>query len=99
MALMKSEVQESRWMLVFWDNGDQRLITFTMPKKTCTILELLDRLKIQVDVNSKVEFIESKGSVIHHIVKMGRYAGADITNMIRAAEHHVLNHQQIKVEK
>lgn len=38
-----SEPQSAK-MLIFLQNGEQRLITFTLPKESCTLQEVLEQV-------------------------------------------------------
>lgn len=82
--------RESAKMLVILDNGEQRLITFTLPKETCTVQELLDQVGIEVGADSNIECIENPSSEIDYIVKVGRFASREDTMaMTKAAENHI----------
>lgn len=99
IALKELEVNESESakMLVILDNGEQRLITFTLPKETCTVQELLDQVGIKVDIDSPIECIENSGKEIDYIVKVGHCRAAmDTAAMTKAAENHVRQQQQQK---
>lgn len=86
--------RESAKMLVILDNGEQRLITFTLPKETCTVQELLDQVGIQVGADSNIECIENPGSEIDYIVKVGNFATTrDTAAMTKAAENHIRQQQ------
>lgn len=37
---------QSAKMLIFLQNGEQRLITFTLPKESCTLQEVLEQASI-----------------------------------------------------
>ena len=96
IALKELEVNEceSAKMLVILDNGEQRLITFTLPKETCTVQELLDQVGIKVDIDSPIECIENSGKEIDYIVKVGHCRAAmDTAAMTKAAENHVRQQQ------
>lgn len=81
--------RESAKMLVLLDNGEQRLITFTLPKETCTVQELLDQVGIQVGADSNIECIENTGSEIDYIVKVGNFTARDTVALTKAAEIHI----------
>jgi hypothetical protein len=95
-GVMEIEVaeRESAKMLVILDNGEQRLITFTLPKETCTVQELLDQVGIHVGADSNIECIENPGSEIDYIVKVGNFATRDTALMTKAAENHIRQQQQ-----
>lgn len=42
-----SEPQSAK-MLIFLQNGEQRLITFTLPKESCTLQEVLEQVCPQI---------------------------------------------------
>lgn len=94
-GIQEVEVQEreSAKMLVILDNGEQRLITFTLPKETCTVQELLDQVGITVGADSNIECIENPGSEIDYIVKVGNFASRDTAAMTKAAENHIRQQQ------
>lgn len=81
--------RESAKMLVILDNGEQRLITFTLPRETCTVQELLDQVGIEIGAESNIECIENPGSEIDYIVKVGNFGSRDTTEMTKAAENHI----------
>lgn len=94
---LESEVaeRESAKMLVILDNGEQRLITFTLPKETCTVQELLDQVGIKVGADSNIECIENPGSEIDYIVRqVGNFASRDTAAMTKAAENHIRQQQR-----
>lgn len=90
---LEAQERESAKMLVILDNGEQRLITFTLPKETCTVQELLDQVGIQVGADSNIECIENPGSEIDYIVKVGNFASRDTAAMTKAAENHIRQQQ------
>jgi len=90
--------RESVNMLVIFDNGEQRLITFTLLKKTCTVQELLDQVGIQVGGDSKVKRIENFGSEIDYIVTVGNIATRDTAAITKAAEIHILRNKLKNLE-
>lgn len=91
---LEVQERESAKMLVILDNGEQRLITFTLPKETCTVQELLDQVGIHVGADSNIECIENPGSEIDYIVKVGNFASRDTAAMTKAAENHIRQQQQ-----
>lgn len=87
--------RESAKMLVILENGEQRLITFTLPKETCTVQELLEQVNIRVEPQQDIECISNPGGSIDYIVKVGRnkHHGMEAAATIKAAEN-VLRHQE-----
>jgi hypothetical protein len=64
--------QKSSKMLVILDSGEQRLITYTLPRRTCTVQELLEQVDIRLDKDSDIECIANPGGQIDYIVMVGQ---------------------------
>lgn len=47
----QSEMQSAK-MLIFLQNGEQRLITFTLPKESCTLQEVLEQVCTLTNVSN-----------------------------------------------
>lgn len=96
-SITQPEERESAKMLVMLSNGEQRLITFTLPKESCTVQELLDQVGINVGTDS-IECIENHDSKIDYVVKIGNFASkTDTFDMAKAAENaenHIKQRQQ-----
>lgn len=61
-------------MFVLLENGEQRLITFMLPKATCTVKELLLQVGIEVTDDTNLDCIENpKESEIKFFVKVGNF--------------------------
>lgn len=58
-----NEPQSAR-MLVVLQSGEKRLITFTLPKESCTVQELLEQVCVQLV--SKISVKEIKSSKRYH---------------------------------
>jgi hypothetical protein len=93
--------RESAKMLVILSNGEQRLITFTLPKETCTVQELLDQVGINVGPDSNLECIENHDSEIDYVVKVGNFSSKPDTFAIatKAAEIHIKQRNQLQQQQ
>lgn len=59
-------------MLVSLENGEQRLITFTVPKETCTVQDLLEQVGVPFNADTKIECVTNTGiSDIDYVVTVG----------------------------
>lgn len=63
--------EDSIRMLVLMANGEQRLITFTMPKEQCTIQEILEQVGVQFEPDTKIECTETNAGGINYVVTVG----------------------------
>lgn len=80
--------KEEGKMLVILRNNEQRLITFKVPKGTCTVQDLLDQVGIETRDENNVECIENSGLDIDYIVKVGKE--------IKGVENHIHRQQIMK---
>lgn len=96
-SINRPHPRESAKMLVILNNGEQRLITFTLPKESCTVQELLDQVGIKVGDES-IECIENHDSKIDYVVKIGNTASKteayDMAKAAENAENHIKQRQQ-----
>ncbi|XP_058066162.1 uncharacterized protein LOC131215783 [Anopheles bellator] len=84
--------RESARMLVILQSGEQRLITFTLPKESCTVQELLEQVGVQYSPDSNIKCIANLGGEIDYIVCVG--LDTEETNeVIKQAENTIKNHQ------
>lgn len=52
---------QSAKMLIFLQNGEQRLITFTLPKESCTLQEVLEQVSFWINQSyNKISLYERK---------------------------------------
>ncbi|KAK5646103.1 hypothetical protein RI129_004567 [Pyrocoelia pectoralis] len=65
------EYSDSIRMLVLLENGEQRLITFTLPKEACTIQEILDQVGVTFHPDTKIECTETNNCGINYLVVVG----------------------------
>ncbi|XP_056631057.1 uncharacterized protein LOC130441410 isoform X1 [Diorhabda sublineata] len=61
-------------MLVLLENGEQRLITFTLPKEPCTIQEILEQVNVPFQADTRIQVIETNSNGINYIVTVGNVA-------------------------
>lgn len=66
------EYSDSIRMLILLANGEQRLITFTLPKEQCTIHEILEQVGVQFNNETKIECVEMHNfNGINYVVTVG----------------------------
>lgn len=58
-------------MLVVLPDGEQRLITFTLPKEACTIHEILEQVDVQVTPETNITVTEYGNCGLHYLVTVG----------------------------
>ncbi|CAH1953623.1 unnamed protein product [Acanthoscelides obtectus] len=68
---MTEEFSDSIRMLVLLENGEQRLITFTLPKEACTILEILEQVNVPFQAETNIQVTEANSNGINYIVTVG----------------------------
>lgn len=59
----ESKERESAKMLVILQSGEQRLITFTLPKECCTVQELLEQVGVPFSADSNIQCISNPGEL------------------------------------
>ncbi|XP_017778896.1 PREDICTED: sentrin-specific protease 6-like isoform X2 [Nicrophorus vespilloides] len=72
------EFQNSIRMFVIHESGEQRLITFTMPKEDCTIQEILEQVGVPIAANTKIAISETNADGINLVVSVGIPVDDDI---------------------
>ncbi|KAL1378285.1 hypothetical protein pipiens_015681 [Culex pipiens pipiens] len=87
------EPRESAKMLVILQSGEQRLITFTLPKESCTVQELLEQVGVQFSPDSNIQCISNPGGDIDYIVTVG-VTMKETNEYLKAAENTIKNQQQ-----
>ncbi|XP_018569684.1 uncharacterized protein LOC108909755 isoform X2 [Anoplophora glabripennis] len=65
------EFSDSIRMLVLLENGEQRLITFTLPKEACTIQEILEQVNVPFRNDTDIQVTEANTNGINYIVTVG----------------------------
>lgn len=68
---ISEEFSDSIRMLVLLENGEQRLITFTLPKEACTIQEILEQVSVPFQSNTNIQVTEANSNGINYIVTVG----------------------------
>ncbi|CAH0556439.1 unnamed protein product [Brassicogethes aeneus] len=68
---VSEEFSDSIRMLVLLDNGEQRLITFTLPKEACTIQEILEQVNVPFQHDTNIQVTEANTNGINYIVTVG----------------------------
>lgn len=58
-------------MLVLLENGEQRLITFTLPKEACTIQEILEQVGVPFTKDTPIQVSEANTYGINYIAAVG----------------------------
>uniref|UniRef100_A0A182TAE2 Uncharacterized protein n=1 Tax=Anopheles maculatus TaxID=74869 RepID=A0A182TAE2_9DIPT len=100
-----TEFRESARMLVILQSGEQRLITFTLPKESCTVQDLLEQVQVQYSPDSNIQCISNPGGDVDYIVTVG-IGESETAEVIRQAEitlrsqsiqlhHHTLQSQPL----
>ncbi|XP_049821770.1 uncharacterized protein LOC109596804 isoform X3 [Aethina tumida] len=68
---ISKEYSDSIRMLVLLANGEQRLITFTLPKEACTIQEILEQVNVPFQHDTRIQVSEVNSNGINYIVCVG----------------------------
>lgn len=58
-------------MLILHTNGEQRLITFSLPNQACTIQEILDQVEVPLTPETLIEVTETNTNGINYVVTIG----------------------------
>ncbi|KAG7299477.1 hypothetical protein JYU34_016438 [Plutella xylostella] len=62
---------QSAKMLIFLQNGEQRLITFTLPKESCTLQEVLEQVNVPFSEDTHIQCMQNTSSEIDYFVSVG----------------------------
>ncbi|KAK9879547.1 hypothetical protein WA026_006617 [Henosepilachna vigintioctopunctata] len=68
---VSEEYSDSIRMLVMLANGEQRLITFTLPNQACTIQEILEQVGVPLQPDTPIEVSEANSNGINYMVTVG----------------------------
>lgn len=79
--------QKSARMLVILQNGEQRLITFTLPKESCTVQELLEQVGVPFSADTSIQCIPNPGANIDYLVTVGVSCTEPPSEIIQAAQN------------
>lgn len=74
------EFSDSIRMLVLLENGEQRLITFTLPKEACTIQEILEQVNVPFTPETNIQVTEANTNGINYIVTVGNVSNIGYAN-------------------
>ncbi|XP_044266946.1 uncharacterized protein LOC123012840 isoform X2 [Tribolium madens] len=74
-APKSEEYSDSIRMLVLLDNGEQRLITFTLPKEACTIQEILEQVGVPFTKDTPIQVSEANSNGLNYLVAVGNVPG------------------------
>lgn len=88
------EVRESAKMLIVLENGEQRLITFTLPKESCTVQELLEQIGIPFEADTNIHCLAKPGHNIDYLVTVGVNMTENPNEIVTAAENSLQMKQQ-----
>ncbi|XP_037905145.1 protein split ends isoform X3 [Hermetia illucens] len=81
------DTQKSARMLVILSNGEQRLITFTLPRESCTVQELLEQVGVPFTPKTSIQCVPNPGASIDYIVTVGISVQESVTELASAAEN------------
>lgn len=90
----EAQERESAKMLVILKSGEQRLITFTLPKECCTVQELLEQVGVPFSSDSNIKCISNPGADIDYVVTVD-VPVEDSNEMMAAAENNLKTQQQV----
>lgn len=82
----RESARESAKMLVVLQSGEQRLITFTLPKESCTVQELLEQVGVPFTGDTNIECVTNPGVSIDYLVTVGVTCSGTPSEIISAAE-------------
>lgn len=77
---LAEEFSDSIRMLVLLENGEQRLITFTLPKEACTIQEILEQVNVPFTPETNIQVTEANTNGINYIVMVGNVSNIGYVN-------------------
>nr|XP_032510951.1 uncharacterized protein LOC116765553 isoform X5 [Danaus plexippus plexippus] len=58
-------------MLIFLQSGEQRLITFTLPKESCTLQEVLEQVNVPFTEDTQIQCMQNTSTEIDYFVTVG----------------------------
>lgn len=96
--VIEKEVRESAKMLIVLENGEQRLITFTLPKESCTVQELLEQIGVPFEQDTNIHCVAKPGLNIDYLVTVGVNLTETPSEIISAAENSLqMKHQEQQI--
>lgn len=94
----REQQRESARMLVILQNGEQRLITFTLPKESCTVQELLEQVQVPFTPDTNIQCIPNPGVNIDYLVTVGVQFTEPASEIVSAAEN-TLQQKQMQLQQ
>lgn len=91
---VEQDTRESAKMLVILENGEQRLITFTLPKESCTVQELLEQVGVPFTPDTNIQCLPNPGIDIDYLVTVGIPFPGTPAEIISAAQNSLQLKQQ-----
>lgn len=73
-------------MLVIQANGQKRLITFTLPRVSCTVKDLLERVGVPFESTTTIKCVEHREANVDFVVGVGFHANESASELISRAE-------------
>ncbi|KAH8305212.1 hypothetical protein KR018_003245 [Drosophila ironensis] len=87
--------RNSAKMLVILASGEQRLITFTLPRESCTVQDLLEQVGVPFDNTTTIQCVEHRGANVDFVVTVGFSVNESASELISRAEESLqMNRQQ-----
>ncbi|BFF98975.1 uncharacterized protein DMAD_06991 [Drosophila madeirensis] len=87
--------RNSAKMLVILASGEQRLITFTLPRESCTVQDLLEQVCVPFDNTTTIQCVEHRGANVDFVVTVGFSVNESASELISRAEESLqMNRQQ-----
>ncbi|CAD7003398.1 unnamed protein product [Ceratitis capitata] len=83
---MAEKDRNSAKMLVILVSGEQRLITFTLPRESCTVQDLLEQVGVPFDSTTTIQCVENPGANIDFVVTVGFSVQESASELISRAE-------------
>lgn len=83
---MAEKDRNSAKMLVILVSGEQRLITFTLPRESCTVQDLLEQVGVPFDNSTFIQCVENPGANIDFVVTVGFSVQESASELISRAE-------------
>lgn len=78
--------QQAARMLVILQSGEQRLITFTLPKESCTVQEILEQVNVPFTQDTPIQCVPDPGNDIDYLVTVGYPVTESPSEIITAAQ-------------
>lgn len=78
--------KNSAKMLVILASGEQRLITFTLPRESCTVQDLLEQVGVPFDNATTIQCVEHRGANVDFVVTVGFSVNESASELISRAE-------------